>query len=117
MRCQGPRTAVPRASRSDGIAAPWRRRSSSTRGRRPRPIPSTSCGWNRQPGPPALGHAGDPRALLALVEALYGRRPPAWWITVPATSFEFGEGLSPATARRIAEALAAIERVIGPGGA
>jgi Ni,Fe-hydrogenase maturation factor len=53
----------------------------------------------------AIGHTGDPRVLLALAEALYGRRPAAWSITVPARSFAFGASLSPAAERGLAAAL------------
>jgi hydrogenase maturation protease len=41
-------------------------------------------------------HCGDPRALLALTRAVYGRAPRAWWVTVPGVDFGFGDGLSPA---------------------
>jgi hydrogenase maturation protease len=39
-------------------------------------------------------HASSPPALLALAEVLYGRRPMAWLLTVPARDLGFGEGLS-----------------------
>jgi len=45
------------------------------------------------------GHGGDPRALLALADALYQRRPPAWWLTIPAERFAFGAELSPTACR------------------
>lgn len=47
-------------------------------------------------------HHVDPRTLLALTRAVYGRAPEAWWLTVPGQDFGFGEGLS-ATARRNAQ--------------
>lgn len=40
-------------------------------------------------------HCGDPRALLALTQAIYGRAPEAWWLMVPGEEFELDEGLSP----------------------
>jgi hydrogenase maturation protease len=43
----------------------------------------------------ALGHTSDPRYLLALAQTVYGRSPPAWWVTVPATDFELRGTLSP----------------------
>jgi hydrogenase maturation protease len=46
--------------------------------------------------PATLGHTCDPHVLLALARALYGGHPPAWWVTLPGTNFELGEGLSPA---------------------
>lgn len=53
----------------------------------------------------AIGHAGDPRALLALTRAAFGHHPRAWSITVPATDYAIGEGLSPAAERGMEEAL------------
>jgi Ni,Fe-hydrogenase maturation factor len=60
----------------------------------------------------ALGHTGDPHALLALTKALYDRSPLAWSITVPARSFAFGAGLSPAAERGLAAALQQISDLI-----
>ena len=40
-------------------------------------------------------HTGDPRALLGLTDAIYGRVPEAWWVMVPGEDFGFGERLSP----------------------
>jgi Ni,Fe-hydrogenase maturation factor len=60
----------------------------------------------------ALGHTGDPRVLLALAMALYGRCPLAWSITVPGYSFAFGAGLSPAAERGLAAALQQIRDLI-----
>ena len=51
------------------------------------------------------GHTGEPRELLALAEALYGRCPEAWLVTVPAPELGFGEGLSAAAEHGLAEAL------------
>ncbi len=55
---------------------------------------------------PSLGHHLDPATLLIYAEWLYGWRPPAWLITVPATDFGYGEGLSLATQQALAEAQA-----------
>jgi hydrogenase maturation protease len=52
-----------------------------------------------------LGHTSDPCDLLALAQLLHGRQPRAWLITVPATSLELGEGLSPECERRLDAAL------------
>lgn len=62
--------------------------------------------WERiRPGDrPALAHAFTPRGVLAWAEALFGRAPEAWLVTIPAQDFSLGEGLSPRT-RRVAEAL------------
>ena len=64
---------------------------------------------------PVLGHVSSPSDLLALADALYGRRPRAWLVTVPAPDLDFGEGLSPAAARGLGEALRHIRRHIAPG--
>jgi hydrogenase maturation protease len=61
---------------------------------------------------PVLGHTGSPAELLTLAAALYGRRPVAWLLTVPASDFGFGVGLSPLAARGMAEALSCIHQHI-----
>jgi hydrogenase maturation protease len=60
-----------------------------------------------------IGHTGEPRGLLALAEALYGRRPEAWLITLPAPELGFGEGLSVAAEHGLAEALRQIRALAG----
>lgn len=42
----------------------------------------------------ALDHTSDPRQILALAQVVYGRCPPAWLLSVPASDFGFGDGLS-----------------------
>lgn len=44
--------------------------------------------------PPPLGHHLSPTSLLALSARLYGRRPPAYLVTVPGEDFGFGRGVS-----------------------
>jgi hydrogenase maturation protease len=63
-------------------------------------------------GPAALGHTGDPRFVLALARALYGACPPAWLVTVPATGFDFGAGLSPTARDGARTALREIARLV-----
>jgi len=59
------------------------------------------------------GHVCDPRSLLALARAMHGRTPQSWLVTVPATNFSLGEGLS-ITARHGAEqALDRIAALVG----
>jgi hydrogenase maturation protease len=60
----------------------------------------------------AIGHTGDPCALLALTKALYGRCPVAWSIIVPARNFAFGADLSPDAERGLAAALQQIRDLI-----
>ena len=58
------------------------------------------------------GHTSDPRSLLALAQALYGRHPRAWLITVPAADVTLGERLSPGAERGVEDALAGIAALI-----
>jgi hydrogenase maturation protease len=60
------------------------------------------------PGHGALGHTGDPAALLELAQALYAARPAAWLLTLPSISFELGADLSAVAARGVADALSLI---------
>jgi hydrogenase maturation protease len=64
------------------------------------------------PAVSAVGHSGDPRALLALARRLYGRAPEAWLVSVPAHRMDIGEGLSQATARAVDEAVHAVVQVL-----
>jgi Ni,Fe-hydrogenase maturation factor len=63
-------------------------------------------------GAPAFGHAGDPRRLLALAEAVYGCSLRAWLVTVPATDLRLGEGLSPRAGRGLEVALRRIAALL-----
>jgi hydrogenase maturation protease len=60
----------------------------------------------------ALGHASEPRYLLALARALYGWSPPAWWVLVPGVRFEMGEGLSGVAACGVEAALRQIAALV-----
>jgi Ni,Fe-hydrogenase maturation factor len=42
-----------------------------------------------------MTHVADPGTLLAWARDLFGHCPPAWTLTIPARSTDFGEGLSP----------------------
>jgi hydrogenase maturation protease len=57
-------------------------------------------------------HRADPRALLALTQAIYERTPQAWWLTVPGRHFEFGGGLSSVAVENARQALACLESLI-----
>jgi hydrogenase maturation protease len=57
-------------------------------------------------------HRADPRALLALARAIYGRAPAAWWVTVGGLEFGLGEGLSPAAREGARAAVARIEAIL-----
>ena len=62
-----------------------------------------------------MGHTCDPRWLLALAEALYGRRPEAWLATIPAADFGLGGRLSPTARAGVAVALRQINRLASGG--
>ena len=62
-----------------------------------------------------MGHTSDSRWLLALAEALYGRRPEAWLVTIPAADFGLGRRLSPTARAGVAVALRQINRLVHAG--
>jgi Ni,Fe-hydrogenase maturation factor len=71
------------------------------------------CLRRLEAGPGAgMGHTSDPRWLLALTEALYGWRPEAWLLTIPATDFGLGARPSPTTQAGMAIALRQISRLV-----
>jgi hydrogenase maturation protease len=41
-----------------------------------------------------MAHAADPQTLLALARDVFGRCPPAWWLTIPVQNTELGEEFS-----------------------
>jgi len=57
-------------------------------------------------------HTGEPHLLLALATAVYNRLPRAWWITVPAISFEYGAELTCVAQLGVDEALEVIGDLI-----
>jgi len=59
-----------------------------------------------------MGHTSDPRWLLALAEALHGRRPEAWLATIPAADFGLGGRLSATATAGVAVALRQIDRLV-----
>jgi hydrogenase maturation protease len=60
----------------------------------------------------SIEHVSDSRSLLALTLAVFGICPRAWLITVPATDFAIGEGLSARAADGLDDALALIDLMI-----
>ena len=56
-----------------------------------------------------LGHACSPTALLGWTRLAYDREPESWLLSIPGSSFEFGEDPSPRTAAYLPEALERIE--------
>jgi hydrogenase maturation protease len=57
-------------------------------------------------------HLGDPRALLALTQAIYGSCPAAWFIAVPTGQFDYGTPLSLVAEQSMATALREIRRIV-----
>ncbi len=68
------------------------------------------------PGPERIGHLSDPTWLLGLTEAVYGRRPAAWLVTVPAADVGHGTGLSPTAKSGVRQALRMVEELIERAG-
>jgi hydrogenase maturation protease len=60
----------------------------------------------------ALTHFGDPRVLLAMSQALYGRAPEAWLVTVAGVNFAPGEMLSEAARLHVGRAVEQVERLL-----
>src|SRR5262249_20301058 len=58
-----------------------------------------------EPATGAWGHTCDPQWLLALTEDLYGARPEAWLMEVPAACLGFGMSLSPVAQQGLQAAL------------
>lgn len=52
-----------------------------------------------------MAHAADPRTMLALARDVYGQMPEAWWLTISAEKFGFGETMSDHTEAGYREAL------------
>lgn len=61
-------------------------------------------------GTPRFSHHTTPESLLALAQRLYGRRPPAWCLRIPAHDDQLGTRLSPATAAQLGPARRALRR-------
>ncbi len=59
-----------------------------------------------------MGHALDPRSLLALTQQVYGAVPLSWWILIPAIDFEFGEQFSAITQQGILDALEQVKKLV-----
>lgn len=58
----------------------------------------------------SFSHQLSPARLLALSDALYGARPPAWQLLIPAEQLDPGAGLSAATVTAMATALRLLRR-------
>jgi hydrogenase maturation protease len=61
-----------------------------------------------------MAHRCSPGALLRMARELYGARPQAHVLAIPAEQFETGAALSPSVTRHIHQALALLRDRIGP---
>jgi hydrogenase maturation protease len=57
-------------------------------------------------------HTADPRTLLALTRAVFGRTLEAWWLKVPGRHFDFSMELSSAAQQNARQAIARLEMLI-----
>ncbi len=67
------------------------------------PVNSTELKW---------GHYLNPKSLLSLAEALYGKQPKAWLIAVPGINFELCDRLSPEAEKGVITALKIIQNLL-----
>jgi hydrogenase maturation protease len=58
-----------------------------------------------------FAHSTNPRSLLGLAGALFGRIPPAWTLTIPVEDFDFGDRLSPYAQAGIHAAVEKIKQI------
>ncbi|MDJ0573859.1 MAG: hydrogenase maturation protease [Xenococcaceae cyanobacterium MO_234.B1] len=63
-------------------------------------------------GDASLEHSCNPRSLLSLTQAIYGKIPPTYLILIPGINFDFGEKLSPITESAVSLALEKIKQLI-----
>jgi cupin 2 domain-containing protein len=63
-----------------------------------------------------LGHFGSGGSVLALAEALYGKAPRAWLVTIPGTSFGFSTEMTEAGRAGVAEAAERMETLLARSG-
>lgn len=57
-------------------------------------------------------HFSDPRAILSLTGAIYGKFPQAWWLVVSGINFQLGDSLSAVAERGVALALERIGNLV-----
>lgn len=62
-------------------------------------------------------HAGDPAKLLGMAQLVFGKCPPAWYVTVAAEDMGFREGLTETARRGVDEAVVRIRELLDQFGA
>lgn len=60
----------------------------------------------------SFAHNYNPRSLLFLTQAIYGKTPVAYWILIPAVNWEFSENLSAITEAGVNVALEKIQQLV-----
>ena len=60
----------------------------------------------------AIGHAGNPSNVMDTADCMYGRRPEAWQIAIPAVDLQMGEHLSAETAVHVEAALVEVRHLV-----
>jgi hydrogenase maturation protease len=53
---------------------------------------------------PSFSHQCDPSSVMSYAELLCGRKPPAWFVSIPGVDFTHGEGFSDVTMLSLAVA-------------
>ena len=74
--------------------------------------PPKEVQWRKlEPGETSqlMGHAADPRAMLALARDVFGHAPEAWCLTIPAVDLSFSEIFSPEVQLGFVQAIKKIE--------
>lgn len=69
----------------------------------------------QEAGDEVMAHRCSPGALLRMARELYGARPRAYVLALPAEQFEAGAGLSASIARHIEQALVILRDLTDPG--
>ncbi|HHP7231542.1 MAG TPA: hydrogenase maturation protease [Xenococcaceae cyanobacterium] len=57
-------------------------------------------------------HFSNPRAILSLTQAVYGKCPQAWWVIVPGVNFQFGDRLSSVGEKGVSQAAIQIRNLL-----
>ncbi|MBE9048653.1 hydrogenase maturation protease [Pleurocapsales cyanobacterium LEGE 10410] len=61
-------------------------------------------------------HFSDPKALLGLTQALFGKSPQAWWVIVPGVDFQLGDRLTPTAQQGIEQASNEVKNLLNTMG-
>ena len=70
------------------------------------------CGLRPAAPDQIMAHAADPRFLLRLAKDIFGRKPSAFWLTIPIENVAFGQGFSARAEEGIQAALGKIRELL-----